>query len=72
MVEFGSTGQSKSVLMDCEIAAHNGIETVFPEWKVRSCYFHFTKNLIDYVKNNGLFDATNCVDFSTWINELLG
>lgn len=70
--EFGDIGPPKIVLMDRELAAHNAIEQIFPEFTVRSCSFHFAKNVLDYAKNNDLSSAFSNAKFSAWIKELLG
>jgi len=70
--EFESIGCDKLILMDCELAAHNAVESVFPEFTVRSCNFHFTKNVLDYAKNNGLKKVMNTSDFANWIGSVLG
>jgi transposase-like protein len=70
--EFGDIGPNKLILMDCELAAQNAIEVVFPGSKVRSCNFHFTKNVLDYIKNNGLKDLLADKLFYKWLNGVLG
>lgn len=72
MAELGSIGDGKLILMDCEIAAHNAVEAVFPEFRVRSCYFHFTKNVLDYAKTKGLTELLHDEEFSHWISAVLG
>jgi hypothetical protein len=69
---FGNVGGPKLVIMDCELAAHNAIEEVFPEFRVRSCFFHFTKNVLDKAKSIGLSELLKNADFSRWLTELLG
>lgn len=70
--EVESVSGPKLVLLDQETAAHNALQHVFPEWRIRSCHFHFSKNVIDYAKNHGL--ATELVDdeFAKWLNEVIG
>lgn len=70
--EFDGTGKPKVVLMDCELAAQNAIEKVFPKWSVHSCFFHFVKNVLDYAKTNGLSDAMLEEKFANWLKEILG
>lgn len=71
--QFGSIGIHKTVLMDFEAAAHNAIGRVFPEWTVKSCYFHFAKNVIDHAKHkDGLTSAFNDEQFVEWLNGILG
>jgi len=70
--EFDGIGVDKLVLMDCELAAHKAVESVFPEFTVRSCNFHFAKNVLDYAKNNGLKKAMTTIEFGVWINGILG
>lgn len=38
--KFGSVGESKTFLLDFEIAAVNSIQTVFPDSTVKGCSFH--------------------------------
>ncbi|KAI6183276.1 hypothetical protein M3Y97_00472000 [Aphelenchoides bicaudatus] len=72
MDEFDEIGNAKTVLMDCELAAQNALEIVFPEWSVRSCSFHFAKNVLDYAKNNGLSETLENSEFAVWTKEILG
>jgi hypothetical protein len=53
---FGGIGTPKMVLMDGEIAAQNACKAVFG-WKIRMCYFHWTKAVIAWIKKNSLSAA---------------
>lgn len=70
--EFGNIGVEKTVMMDFEIAAHNAIRVVFPEWTIKTCYFHFFKNVTDQARKKGLTQALENVNFKRWLNETLG
>lgn len=70
--EFGNTGCAKIVLLDREVAAHNAIRDVFPEWTTKSCNFHFVKNVQDYAKNNGLITVLTDEAYWSWLNAIIG
>jgi len=70
--EFGDFGSNKTVMMDFEVPAHNAIKKVFPEWQLRTCYFHFIKNVIDQAKKKKLKPLFGNDAFKRWISELLG
>jgi hypothetical protein len=58
--------------MDGEEAAHGGIKEVLPEFKSRSCFFHFMKNVRDYAKTYGFLDVFENEVSSAWINAVIG
>lgn len=68
---FGSAGIPKTVLMDEEIGAQNACKMVFG-WTIHSCYFHFTKSILAWIKNHGLKKAMDNQNFKNWINGVLG
>jgi len=70
--EFGGIGPAKTVMFDFEVAAHNALEKIFPEWTLKSCYFHFIKNITDQAKAKGLSAAFHLDSFNRWFNELIG
>lgn len=72
LTEFNDIGRPKTVMMDFEIAAHNALEKVFPEWTLKSCYFHFIKSITDQAKKKGLSAAFQNSEFKRWFSELIG
>jgi hypothetical protein len=70
--EFGDVGGEKTVTFDMEPAAHNMLKRHFPEWHVRSCYFHYFKNVRDQAKKKKLHDAFKDDEFLNWFNALMG
>lgn len=71
--EFGNIGGPKTVVMDFEVAAHNAIEEIFPEWTVKCCYFHFIKNIKDQAKKKKVPNLIRKSDaFKLWINRIFG
>lgn len=59
-------------MMDFEMAAHAAMEEIFPEWTLKTCYFHFIKNLTDQAKKKGLSAAFRQDNFKKWFGELTG
>lgn len=57
--------------MDEEIGAQTAFNEVFG-WDIQSCYFHYTKSVIAWIKNNGLKKALDNEVFKDWLNGLLG
>lgn len=72
IAEFNDIGRPKTVMMDFEIAAHNALKKVFPEWTLKTCYFHFIKNITDQAKKKGLSLALRLPEFKRWFSELIG
>jgi len=70
--EFGDLGGEKTVMFDMEPAAHKMLKRHFPEWHLRSCYFHFFKNVRDQAEKKGLHAAFKNADFLKWFNGLMG
>lgn len=70
--EFGDVGGEKTVMMDMEPAAHKMLKRHFSEWHVRSCYFHYFKNIKDQAEKKGLHDAFKNDNFLCWFNGLMG
>jgi len=70
--EFEDIGSSKTVMMDFELAAHNALKAVFPEWELKTCYFHFIKNITDQAKKKKLKPLFKNDDFRRWLSELIG
>jgi len=69
--QFGGTGVPKTVLMDEEIGAQTEVKAAF-DCEIRSCYFHYTKAVISWIKNHGLKKAMGSEVFNSWLNGLLG
>lgn len=60
-------------MMDFEVAAHNSIRIVFPEWTVRSCYFHFVKNIKDQAKKKNVPKVVRKTEeYKCWIAQIFG
>lgn len=73
IAEFGDVGIPKTVMLDFEIAAHNAIQEVFPEWTVRTCFFHFVKNIKDQAKKKKVPKALrHSMNYGKWINQIFG
>jgi len=72
--EFGDFEAAKFVLLDCEAAAHKAVESVFGErgWSVRSCHFHFVKNILDRAKSTDLIEENARGEMKDWINAIIG
>lgn len=71
--EFGNIGNQKTVMLDFEIAALNAVELVFPEWDVKTCFFHFVKNVTDQAKKKKIpkLIQKNTL-YVVWVNQLFG
>lgn len=71
--EFGDIGVAKTVMFDFEVAALSAVEEVFPEWTIRTCYFHFLNNIKRQIKKKGIKDvASGSKAFKKWISEIMG
>jgi len=61
------------VMMDFEIAAHSALKEVFPEWTVRSCFFHFVKNIKDQSKKKQVPKLLRKSEsYKKWIGQIFG
>jgi MULE transposase domain len=69
---FGSIGAPKIVMMDQELAAHNAVSTIFPEYTTRSCFFHFTQNIVKWIRSHGLATMLSNAVFNKWLDEIFG
>ncbi|KAK0393798.1 hypothetical protein QR680_000408 [Steinernema hermaphroditum] len=75
LLEFGDTGVAKVFHFDMEPAAMNAAKQVFRNSTVKSCYFHFSKNVMDKVATLGLkaiYDRSTNASFCTWIRTFIG
>lgn len=72
MDEFGNIGRDKTVFMDMELAAHAAIGEVFPEWTIRSCYFHFIRCIKDKAKETVQKSVRQSDTYKKWKGELYG
>ncbi|KAK0395280.1 hypothetical protein QR680_001201 [Steinernema hermaphroditum] len=73
LLEFGDTRVAKVFHFDMEPAAMNA--AVFRNSTVKSCYFHFSKNVMDKVATLGLkaiYDRSTNASFCTWIRTFIG
>lgn len=70
--EFGDIGEDKTLMFDFEIAALNAAQEVFPEWHIRTCYFHFVCNVKRQAKKKVQKVARQTPQFKRWIDEILG
>lgn len=71
--EFGDIGGRKIVMMDFEIAAINAIREVFPEWEIKTCYFHFVKDIKDQAKKKNVPKTIRkSSQYKVWINQAFG
>lgn len=59
-------------MLDFELAAHEALTEVFPDWSIRTCHFHFYKNIIDKIKKLGLSFAFNNSEFNKWLDGIMG
>ena len=73
LTEFGDVGNSKTFLVDFEIAAIQALNSVFPDSRVKGCSFHFRQAVYRRVQREGLTsqyeDAGSGV--RRWIRQLL-
>lgn len=73
IAEFGEIGGEKTVMMDMELEAHAALEQVFPEWNIRSCYFHFVKYLNKQATKKRIpNDLLENTQYKKWFNEVIG
>lgn len=49
----------ETVMVDFEIAIHNALRNVFPNIKVKGCWFHFTQAIMKKVRKMGLMAKYN-------------
>ena len=50
--ERGGTFYPMNMHMDKELAILNSIKKIFPQTKIRLCYFHFSNNIKKRINNN--------------------
>lgn len=72
IAEFEDIGNAKTVMMDFESAAHNALEQVFPEWTIKTCYFHFVKNIRTQMEIKVSTTIRTQDDFKKWMNQIFG
>ena len=73
--KHGNNGQSRSFLVDFELAAIDAIGTVFPESRVKGCTFHFRQALMRHAADEGLRTAyvnQDPPEVRNWIREIMG
>jgi hypothetical protein len=72
IAEFDDIGFQKTVMMDFETAAHNALQQVFPEWTIKTCYFHFVKSVSTQVEKKVHEAVRSRVEFKNWLNQIFG
>jgi hypothetical protein len=72
IAEFDDIGFQKTVMMDFETAAHNALQQVFPEWTIKTCYFHFVKSVSTQVEKKVHEAVRSRAEFKHWLNQILG
>lgn len=70
--EFGDVGGSKVAMFDMEPAAHKAMKEVFPEWSIKSCFFHFIKSVINQAKKKVSKDVRDMIEFKQWVELFFG
>uniref|UniRef100_A0AC34Q2S0 MULE transposase domain-containing protein n=1 Tax=Panagrolaimus sp. JU765 TaxID=591449 RepID=A0AC34Q2S0_9BILA len=66
-------GIRKEIRLDHEVAAINAASNVFPEWPVKSCYFHYQKNLREFAQRKTFStEFANSDSFQRWFRQIVG
>lgn len=72
---YGDVGGNKIILMDNERGAHRAVADVLPEYKIKSCLFHYNKNVREHVTSAKKANASELMlnkDFKAWLSQIIG